>query len=89
MPDLRALLGDRYSDAIGMAVGVMIQQVPHPSISFYLYLTREITQVFEVVLPDLLARAWDEGHAAGCADPYKRYNDCGCGPNPYRQEADQ
>ena len=27
MSDLRAMLGDRYSDAIDMAVGVMIQQV--------------------------------------------------------------
>ena len=35
---------------------------------------------------DLLAQAWDEGHAAGCADPYKRYTECVCGPNPYRQE---
>ena len=43
-------------------------------------------RILEAVLPDLLAQAWDEGHAAGCADPYKRYNDCGCGPNPYRQE---
>ena len=77
MPDLREPLGDRYSDDIDMAVGVMIQQVvissarrknggreptqhevaleskwfnPHPSSSFYLYLTREITQVFEVFL---------------------------------------
>lgn len=38
------------------------------------------------VLPDLLAQAWDEGHAAGCTDPYKRYGECGCGPNPHRQE---
>ena len=46
----------------------------------------EVMAVLGDVLPELLAQAWDEGHAAGCADPYKRYNDCGCGPNPYRQE---
>ena len=45
--------------------------------------------ILEAVLPDLLAQAWDQGHAAGCADPYKRYTECGCGPNPYRQEVDQ
>ena len=36
-------------------------------------------------LPDLLAQAWDEGHDAGCADPYKPYGECGCGPNPYKR----
>ena len=120
MTDLRELLGDRYSDAINMAVGVMIQHVvissarrknggreptrqevaleskrfnPHPSSSFYLYLTREITQVFEVVLPDLLAQAWDEGHRASDRDWEMVYNlstpdeDRQPWTNPYRQEA--
>ena len=32
------------------------------------------------------ADAWDEGHKAGCADPYARYGQCDCGPNPYRPE---
>ena len=47
------------------------------------------------VLPDLLAEAWEEGHIAGCADPYSAYRECICGPNPYRcgtdgtAEADQ
>ena len=116
MSDLRALLGDRYSDAIDMAVGVMIQQVaissarrknggreptqhevaleskrfnPHPSSSSYLYLTREITQVFEVVLPELLAQAWDEGFTAGVSadmGDYEHPDDGSWRTNPYRQE---
>lgn len=31
-------------------------------------------------------RAWDEGHRAGCADPYARHGECDCGPNPYRAD---
>ena len=113
MSDLRAMLGDRYSDAIDMAVGVMIQQVaissarrknggreptqqevaleskwfnPHPSSSFCLYLTQEITQVFEVVLPDLLADAWDEGYRDGQHDEHE-FRPGRKTTNPYRQEA--
>ena len=41
-----------------------------------------------VVTPAELAAAWDEGHEAGCADPYKRYHECDCRPNPYRTEGD-
>ena len=37
---------------------------------------------------DELAAAWDEGHEAGCADPYARYHECDCRPNPYRAEGD-
>ena len=37
---------------------------------------------------DALAAAWDEGHEAGCADPYARYHECDCRPNPYRAEGD-
>lgn len=37
---------------------------------------------------DALAAAWDEGHEAGCADPYARYHECDCRPNPYRTERD-
>ena len=40
------------------------------------------------VLPDLLAEAWEEGHIAGCADPYSAYRECICGPNPYRRGTD-
>ena len=49
----------------------------------------EVMGVLEAILPGLLAQAWDEGRTAGCADPYKRYGECGCGPNPYRREADR
>ena len=37
---------------------------------------------------DALAAAWDDGHEAGCADPYARYHECDCRPNPYRTEGD-
>ena len=40
------------------------------------------------VLPDLLAAAWDEGHLAGCTDPYSAYGECGCGPNPHRRDSE-
>ncbi|WP_040281361.1 hypothetical protein [Tessaracoccus massiliensis] len=46
--------------------------------------------VLAAVLPDIIrqakAEAWEEGHAAGCTDPYARYGECGCGPNPYRAD---
>ena len=64
---------------------------PHPSSSSYLYLTREITQVFEVVLPDLLAQAWDEGYSASERDWEMTYSmapdeDRLPWTKPYRQE---
>ena len=34
------------------------------------------------------AAAWDEGHLAGCSDPYSAYGECSCGPNPYRQDSE-
>ena len=37
-------------------------------------------------LAGIRAEAWDEGHAAGCDDPYARWGECGCGPNPYRKD---
>ena len=40
----------------------------------------------ELNVQTALADAWDEGHAAGCDDPYARWGECGCGPNPYRQD---
>ena len=37
------------------------------------------------VLPDLLVRAWDEGAADACADPYHPYGECEPPHvNPYR-----
>ena len=97
MTNLRELLGDRYKATIQAAVladnpgliedakriGGQLGQL------MYLANVDRMHRTLTAVLPDLLAQAWDEGHAAGCADPYKRYSECGCGPNPYRQESDR
>ena len=97
MSDLRELLGDDdYEATIDKAVQTAERYFNNAN---YTHPREGVTRcviertiehvtarILEAVLPDLLAQAWDEGHAAGCADPYKRYNDCGCGPNPYRQE---
>lgn len=37
---------------------------------------------------EALAAVWDEGHRAGCANPYAHYRECDCRPNPYRTEGD-
>ena len=97
MSDLRAMLGDRYKPVIQAAVLAdkpgLIEDAKNigGELGQLMYLANvdRMHRILTAILPDLLAQAWDEGHAAGCADPYKRYNDCGCGPNPYRQEVDQ
>ena len=87
MTNLRAMLGDRYDDVIIKATKRALLNYPNLPISRPQH-EALAGQALAAVLPDLLAQAWDEGHAAGCADPYKRYSECGCGPNPYRQEND-
>ena len=87
MTNLRAMLGDRYHDVIIKATKRALLNYPNLPISIPQH-EALAGQALAAVLPDLLAQAWDEGHAAGCADPYKRYSECDCGPNPYRQEND-
>ena len=97
MSDLRALLGDRYEATIQAALLAdkpgLIEDAKNigGELGQLMYLANvdRMHRILTAVLPELLAQAWDEGHAAGCADPYKRYTECGCGPNPYRQEVDQ
>ena len=84
MSDLRAMLGDRYDDAIIKATKRALLNYPNLPISIPQH-EALAGQALAAVLPDLLAQAWDEGHATGCADPCKRYGECGCGPNPYRE----
>ena len=84
MNELRAMLGDRYDDVIIKATKRALLNYPNLPISIPQH-EALAGQALAAVLPDLLAQAWDEGHAAGCADPYKRYGECGCGPNPYRE----
>ena len=93
MTELRDLLGDRYKATIQAAVladnpeAITNAQRVGGDLGQLMYLSAvdRLARVLTAILPDLLAQAWDEGHAAGCADPYKRYGECGCGPNPYRE----
>lgn len=92
MNDLRALLGDRYAPVLRAAVladnpdAIRAAQRVGGKLGQLMYLAAvdRLARVLAVVLPDLLAESWDEGHRTGCADPYARYGECGCGPNPYR-----
>ena len=86
MTNLRAMLGDRHDQIIEAAKRALFN---YPNLPIGIEQHEALAgQALAAVLPDLLAQAWDEGHAAGCADPYKRYSECDCGPNPYRQEND-
>lgn len=53
---------------------------------------RSARAALAAVLPGIIqqakAEAWEEGHASGCADPYAKYGECGCGPNPYRERGE-
>ena len=84
MNELRAMLGARYDDVIIKATKRALLNYPNLPISIEQH-EALAGQALHAVLPDLLAQAWDQGHTTGCADPYKRYGECGCGPNPYRE----
>ena len=96
MTDLRALLGDRYASTMRVAVLaddptiITSAQRLGGKLGELLYLgaVDRLDRTLGAVLPDLLAAAWDEGHRAGCADPYARYHECDCRPNPYRAEGE-
>ena len=86
MSDLRAMLGDRY-EALTAAISATVSDWlghdtpfnPHDwRCEDYLgpcghdgAMTDEVMAVLGDILPDLLAQAWDEGHAAGRTDPCK------------------
>ena len=92
MNDLRALLGDRYAPTIQAAVladnpeAITSAQAVGGKLGQLMYLAAvdRLARVLTAVLPGLLSEAWDEGHRAGCSDPYAHYGECDCGPNPYR-----
>lgn len=100
MPDLRALLGDKYEATIEKVTDAIAGDTDYfgcsccTSYDYYEGAARTgederermaAHDALAAVLPDLLAAAWDEGHRAGCADPYAHYHECDCRPNPYRQ----
>ena len=91
MADLRALLGDRYVSTMRAAVladnpkAITSAQQVGGKLGQLMYLSAvdRLDRTLVAVLPDLLADAWDEGHAArieahGRIKPMR--------PNPYRPE---
>lgn len=91
MPDLRAMLGDRYNDVIIKATKRALFNYPNLPISIEQHKALA-GQALAAVLPDLLAQAWDEGFDAGerdAMDAAHTSGDSPCIPNPYRQENDR
>ena len=108
MTDLRALLGDKYDEVIERAVDVTSDISPDyfgcGCCSFYDYdaalertghgdrVHMAMHDALAAVLPDLLARAWDEGHWIGKADAALNAVRVNAAhvvtPNPYRTEGE-
>ena len=73
MADLRALLGDRYVSTMRAAVlaynpeAITNAQQVGGKLGQLMYLSavNRLDRTLAAVLPDLLADAWDEGHADG------------------------
>ena len=100
MSDLRALLGDKHDETIEKAA-VYVALCRHPvertpkrlvRLAAALHMTgelarieREVEAALAVVLPDLLAAAWDEGHADGLHNAHE-YREHRKARNPYRPE---
>ena len=93
MPDLRAMLGDRYHDVIIKATKRALFNYPNLPIDIEHH-EALAGQALAAVLPDLLAQAWDEGHRASERDWEMAYDlstpdeDRQPWTNPYRQEND-
>ena len=89
---LKALLGDRYEASIETAAASAYETVSTNPLTWdelhndSRYPWRRCAEVgLAAVLPDILARAWDEGAKAACADPYHPYGMCEPPHvNPYR-----
>ena len=97
MPDLRAMLGDRYKPVIQAAVladnpeAITDAQRVGGNLGQLMYLSAvdRLTRVLTAILPDLLAQAWDEGHRTGLMQADYEYGHRLTMPNlanPYRQE---
>lgn len=102
MPDLRAMLGDRYKPVIQAALLAdkpdLIEDAKNVGgeLGKLMYLANvdRMHRTLTAVLPELLAQAWDEGarSASQCASPTGRCarNGWDCDhPNPYREEDEQ
>ena len=92
MTDLRALLGDKYDETIDAAARAVERRALRdtgydamPDERTYAWSRLMAGHALAAVLPDLMARAWDEGAADACADPYHPYGECEPPHvNPYR-----
>ena len=83
MTGLRAFLGDdRYDEVLTKATKRALFNYPNLPISIVEH-EALAAQALAAVLPDLLADAWGEGHAA-CIEAHGRIKPMR--PNPYRPE---
>ena len=93
MADLRALLGDRYVSTMRAAVladnpeAITSAQRVGGKLGQLMYLSavERLDNTLAAVLPDLLADAWDEGHADGLHNAHE-YREHRKARNPYRPE---
>lgn len=97
MPDLRAMLGDRYKPVIQAAVladnpeAITNAQRVGGNLGQLMYLSAvdRLDRVLTAVLPDLLAQAWEEGRQLGLKQADYEFGVAFSMPdltNPYRQE---
>ena len=84
MTDLRALLSDRHDEVLTKATKRALFNYPNLPISIPEH-EALAAQALAAVLPDLLADAWDEGHADGLHDTHE-YREHRKMRNPYRPE---
>ena len=85
MADLRALLGDKYDETIEKAVEALYDECGRPlSCSKHGHMD-EAVSALAAVLPDLMADAWDEGHADGLHNSHEHREHRKL-RNPYRPE---
>ena len=100
MSDLREILGDKYDETIEKAaVSVAfcrhsVERTPKRLVRLaaalhmtgeLAHIEREVEAALTAVLPDLLADAWDEGHADGLHNAHE-HREHRKMRNPYRPE---
>ena len=84
MSNLRGILGDRYDEVLTKATKRALFNYPNLPISIPEH-EALAAQALAAVLPDLLADAWDEGHADGLHNAHE-YRERRKARNPYRPE---
>ena len=84
MSNLRGILGDRYDEVLTKATKRALFNYPNLPISIPEH-EALAAQALAAVLPDLLADAWDEGHADGLHNAHE-HREHRKARNPYRPE---